>query len=186
LRPAAPHWPLLFWGLAEHSTETLLGSASAWLRSLAVIRAEEDDPQTFEAVFAEVLRRLESLGGDEEMRRKDLLWFVISWALRRRPTAERGGIVELAKASQTHVDLQREVEAMTRTLGQTWEELEREKVVQADLRARKEVLRALLEKRFGPLEHGVLGRIEAATDAERLKAGILQVLEIGAPEELEL
>ena len=45
LRPVAPHWPLLFWELAGHSTEGLLASSSAWLRSLAVIRAEEDDPR---------------------------------------------------------------------------------------------------------------------------------------------
>ena len=28
LRPACARWPLLFWELAEHSTESLLGSAS--------------------------------------------------------------------------------------------------------------------------------------------------------------
>jgi hypothetical protein len=73
LRPVAPHWPLQFWEPAEHSTESLLASSGAWLRSLAVIRIEEDDAQAFEAVFAKVPRRLEPLGGTQEMRRKDLL-----------------------------------------------------------------------------------------------------------------
>jgi hypothetical protein len=45
LRPVAPHWPLLFWELAEHSTASLLASSSAWLRCMAVIRAEADDPR---------------------------------------------------------------------------------------------------------------------------------------------
>jgi Putative transposase, YhgA-like len=186
LRPTAPRWPLLFWDLAEHTARGLLSSASAWLRSLAVIRAEQDDPQTFEAVFAEVLRRLEPLRGSEEMRRKDLLWFVLSWALRRRPAPEKGHIADVAKASQSHIDRQREVETMTRTLGLSWEELERIKVAQEGLRTGRDILRALLEKRFGTLPEQVLQRIESATDAERLKAGVLQVLEISAPDELDL
>jgi hypothetical protein len=187
LQPVAPHWPLLFWELAEHSTESLLGSAGAWLRSLAVVRAEEDDPQTFEAVFAEVLRHLESLGGNEEMRRKDLLWFVISWALRRRPPLEVPRLKAVTKASQSTVGHQAEVEAMTRAIGQNYEEWAQEHYsAQGELRTNKKVLRALLEKRFGTLPDVVLQRIESATDAERLQAGILQVLEISAPEELDL
>lgn len=194
VRPVAPHWPLLFWELAEHSSERLLGSASAWLRSLAVIRAEGEDAPTFEAVFAEVLRRLEWLGGTEEMRRKELLWFVLSWAFRRRPKAEQDRIATVARASQSDRVHQEEAETMAKGLGLSWEQEEkirlaecaRQSARQAELRTRKEVLRALLEKRFGTLPDVVLQRIESATDAERLQSGILQVLEINAPEELEL
>ena len=57
---------------------------------------------------------------------------------------------------------------------------------QADMRARQEVLRALMEDRFGALPNVVLQRIEAATDAERLQASILQVSKISAPDELDL
>ncbi len=83
---------------------------------------------------------------------------------------------------------------MAKGLGLSWEQEEkirlaecaRQSARQAELRTRKEVLRALLEKRFGTLPDVVLQRIESATDAERLQSGILQVLEINAPEELEL
>jgi Putative transposase, YhgA-like len=190
LRPVAPHWPLLFWEMTEHPTASLLGSSSAWLRSLAVIRAEEEDPPTFESVFAEVLRRLESLGGSEEMRRKDLLWFVLSWALRRRPEMEKERIAAVAKVSQTDRVRQEEAETMAKSLGLTWEQAEEIRVAesakQSQLRTRKEDLRALLEKRFGTLPDAVLQRIETATDAVRLKDGILQALEIDAPDELDL
>src|SRR5918993_3707829 len=60
-------------------------------------------------LFAEVLRRLESLGGTEEMRRKDLLWFVLSWAMRRRPKAERERIAAVARDS--HLDRVHQAEA---------------------------------------------------------------------------
>jgi hypothetical protein len=190
LRPVAPHWPLLFWELAEHSAESLLGSASAWLRALAVIRAEEEDAATFEAVFVEVLRRLESLGGTEEMRRKDLLWFVISWAIRRRPEEEKGRIAAVAKAGQSNRVHQAEAEIMAKGLGLTWEQAEEIRVAesarQSELRTRKEDLRTILEMRFGHLPDALLQRIESATDAERLKAGIRQVLKINTPEELDL
>jgi hypothetical protein len=186
LRPVAPHWPLLFWELAKHSTGSLLGSSSAWLRSLAVIRAEEDDPQTFETVFAEVLRRLELLGGSEEMRRKDLLWFVLSWALRRRPEEEKARIAFVAKATPPNWAHQVEAETMAKGLGLTWEQAEEIRVAESALRARKEDLRDLLQTRFGSLPDVVLQRIESTTDAERLKVGLRQVLTISAPEELEL
>ena len=79
---------------------------------------------------------------------------------------------------------------MAKGLGLTWEQAEEIRVAEsarrAELRTKKSVLRALLEKRFGPLPDAVLQRIEAATDAERLQAGILQVLEIDAPGELDL
>ena len=61
-----------------------------------------------------------------------------------------------------------------------------ESAQQSQLRTRKEDLRALLEKRFGSLPDAVLQRIETATDAARLKDGILQALEINAPDELDL
>jgi hypothetical protein len=190
LRPVAPYWPLLFWDLAEHSTESLLNSAGGWLQCLAVIRAEEEEAPTFEAVFAEALRRLESLGGTEEMRRKDLLWFVISWALRRRAKAERERITAVAKASQSNHVHQAEAETMAKSLGMSWEQEEKvlvaESARQADLQARKEMLRSLLEKRFGSLPDALLQRIDSTTDVERLKAGLLQVLEISAPDELDL
>jgi hypothetical protein len=158
LRPVAPHWPLLFWELAEHSTESLLGSASAWLRSPAVIRAEGDDPQTFEAVFAEILRRLEGLAGTEEMRRKDLLWFVISWAIRRRPKAEREHIAAVAKASQSNRVHQAEAETVAKGLGLSWEQ---EVKIELAESTRQAELRTLKKRSCGPFWRIVSARCRA-------------------------
>jgi len=58
------------------------------------------------------------------MRRKDLLWFVISWALRRRPKVERERIAEVVKASQSDRVHQTEAEIMAKDLGLSWEQEE--------------------------------------------------------------
>src|SRR5262249_48190991 len=51
----------------------------------------------------EVLQRLEPLSEQDRMRWLDLLWFVLSWALRRRPGAERDRLLEAARSSQMDV-----------------------------------------------------------------------------------
>jgi hypothetical protein len=64
-----------------------------------------------------------------------------------------------------------------------WQEQARE---EARLQTRRDDLRALLEERFGTVPDAVLQRIDAATDVERLKACIRQVIHISSPDELQL
>ena len=54
------------------------------------------------------------------------------------------------------------------------------------LRAARNHLRILLEKRFGPLPEAVRQRIEATNDPKRLEAALLQVMDIKALDELQL
>jgi hypothetical protein len=89
LRQFAPKWPILFWDLAERSIEELLESAGDWLKTLAVVRAEREATDQFLAVFRQVLEDLEALGRRDEIRWHDLMRFVLAWAFRRRPKAER-------------------------------------------------------------------------------------------------
>ena len=57
---------------------------------------------------------------------------------------------------------------------------------QRDLQARRDMLRALLEDRFGPLTPEWGQRIEAADNPDRLKAAAVQAMKIGKLDELQL
>src|SRR5208283_570090 len=60
------------------SPEALLQSAGHWLPALAVVRAEGEESERFQAVLTEVLRRLASLHDTERPRWGELLRFVLS------------------------------------------------------------------------------------------------------------
>jgi hypothetical protein len=183
LRAFAPDWQPLFWDLAERTPEDLLQAAGEWLAALAVVRAERSDEAAFREVFAAVLRRLEGLSEAERVRWQDLLWFVLSWGLRRRPGEERVPLLEAAEVSQSGVAHREEVRRMSETIGQTWEQ---EMLASGQIMARREDLRVLLEKRFGPLPEGVEQRIEAVNDLERLRGLFGQAFEVTSLEELDL
>jgi hypothetical protein len=53
LQPFAPHWPIQFWDLADHSARELLEATGAWLRALAVVRAEREETDRFAEIYAE-------------------------------------------------------------------------------------------------------------------------------------
>ena len=50
----------------------------------------------------------------------------------------------------------------------------------------KELLRRLLEKRFGTVPESILHQIDQATDPERLQSAVLEVGELQTPDELRL
>jgi predicted transposase YdaD len=182
LRAFVPNWQPLFWDLAERSPEALLDSAEVWLRALAVVRAEEAEDAPFELIYGQVFKRFEELIGRQEVRRQDLIWFVISWALRRRPGSERERLLAIAIECQTSAKRKREIEAMAKTIEKTWEqELLAEGEARGEarglVRGRREDLRLVLQQRFGPLAPTVLQRIEAIDDPERLKSCFQQALD---------
>lgn len=187
LRVFAPQWHPLFWDLAEQSPQALLDSAGDWLKALAVVRAEREETEAFLAVFAEVLRRLEAIHDPDKIRWHDLLWFVLSWALRRRPSAERDRLLHVARASQAGAEDRRELEAMSKVIEGSWEaELTARGEARGELRGCRDDLRLLLEDRFGPLSEELRQRIEATDDLELLRSGLRQVLRINSPDELQL
>jgi hypothetical protein len=152
-----------------------------------VVRAERADEAAFREVFAAVLRRLEGLSEAERVRWHDLLWFVLSWGLRRRPGREREELLETARISQAEVGHREEVRQMSETIEQTWEQemLERG-TVRGQTQEARNLLRLYLEKRFGPLPERVVQQIEAIDDLERLRALFRQALEATSLTELEL
>lgn len=96
LQQLAPQWPIRFWDLADRTSDELLAASSPWLNALAVVRATGDEASRFRSVFAAAVERLAGLAAPERMRWRDLMWMLISWALRRRPRQERTGLVEVA------------------------------------------------------------------------------------------
>ncbi len=154
-----------------------------------MVRAE-CDPSLGE-VLASVLQQLEPVRRDERMRWRDLVWFVLSWVLQRRPEEEAGQLLEGVKAALAGSPLQEEVERMTEATGQTlteWAEARGEARGRAiaELATRREDLVLLLEKRLGHVPETVRQRIEAVDDPERLRAAMLEVFDLQSPAGLKL
>jgi hypothetical protein len=167
MRPYAPRWRTLFWDLAERSPEELLDSAGIWLQALAVVRAERAGSEEFQPLYEAVLRRLEGLLGREEMRRHELLWFILSWALLRRPGAERERLLEIARAAQRDAGHLREVEQMSQTVWKSaQEELEEEITARVTARVTERVTARVTEQVTAELEERERQRIEARELAE--------------------
>jgi hypothetical protein len=187
LRRFAPEWQPLFWDLAERSTEELAQAAGELLVALAVVRGERAEEAAYRELVGTVLRRLEALSETERVRWHELLWFVLSWALRRRPGREREALMKTARESQTQVADRDEVARMSEAIAQTWEqELLTTGVVRGQLQEARRTLRALLEQKFGPLQALLVAQIEQTHDLERLRAAFQQALEISSLSELKL
>jgi len=187
LRQLAPHWPIRFWDLADRTADRLLAAPSPWLNVLAVVRATNDDSARFQAVFAAAVERLAGLATRERMRWRELMWMLISWAVRRRPRHERPALVETAFEHQPNTDSQEETRIMITTLGQTLEEWAEERGIErGQLTNSRRLLRRFLENRFGPLPDDLRERIDQTTDLARLEEAILQSPSLRSLDELEL
>ncbi len=191
LRPYVPTWQPVFWDLAEQTPQALLGTAGEWLQALAVVRAERAGRDEFWTVFEEALRRLAPLSERDKLRWQDLIWFVLSWGLQRRPGGERQALFATALSHVESAAVREEIRTMSQQVEQTWEQevfARGEAVGEAAgaLRNAREVLRDVLAERFGELPQGLVQRIEAADDLARLRAAIRQALHVQSPEELQL
>jgi hypothetical protein len=137
------------------------------------------------------------------MRWYELLRLVLSWGLYRRPAAEKDDLVAAAQASQHSAEHRLEVGTMSDVLWQTWPQKVAEESrarglaeglaegrvegrAEGQLLKSREILRRLLERRFGALPEGLVQQIEACTDGEALQAGLDQVVGIGSLEEFRL
>ena len=181
----------------------MLEQTSDWLKALAIVRAEQDDAETFQRLFDEVLRGLETVRSASPMRWHGLVQFVLSWAFRRRPRHETEQLKQLAVASQQGHERRQEMETMSTALGQTWEDwlLERgearglskgiaqgkaEGKAEGEILGRRETLKSLILAKFQSLPLELRQQIDAIDDIARLHHGIEQVLNIHSPDELKL
>jgi hypothetical protein len=165
------------------SADGLLASGDAWQQVLAVLRAQGEDRPTFERVYVEALRRLETLADQDHVRWHDLLRIILSWGLWRRPRDESTALQAAAQAAQTDAKRQKEVGFMAQTIAESiWQEGQ----AAGELRASRRMLLQFLISRFGALPEGVVQRIESCTDLERLVAAAQQVTTLDKPEDLQL
>jgi hypothetical protein len=122
---------------------------------MVVVRAERADADAYRDVLGETFRRLEPLSQNDRLRWHDLMWFLLSWCVRRRPAPEHGDLIAAAAAAHANVAVRREVETMGQMVGKSWDEEMAERIEQkgreAALRASRDNLRGVLEERFGPL-----------------------------------
>src|SRR5207248_6188978 len=96
----------------------LLEAAGEWLRTLALLRADDEEADAFRTMLEQVLRRLEGLADRDQVRWYELVRFSLVWALYRRPPPEREELIAAAQASQTNVDRQKEVQAVGMTIAE--------------------------------------------------------------------
>lgn len=180
-----PQWQPLLWDLAERTPQELLGLTGDWLPSLAVVRGEAESAEAFEAVYRAVLERLEPLSEREETRWRDLVWFVLSWALRRRPQTEQQSLYTAAVQSHERAGAQKEVTIMSGRVGMTWED---EMLQRGELRGRIAGARTTLlrmgRKRFGEPDAATVAALEAVTDFDRLEQLGERLLDVASWQEL--
>jgi hypothetical protein len=154
---------------AEHPTEELLGSVGEFLVALAVVREERASSPAFLNVFTTVLQRLEGLSERDQVRWENLIWFVLSWGLRRRPEEEQTTLLEAARESQREVRHQEEMRKMSETVFQNWEETLLARGQSEGIAALRRTLRRVVRSRFGGLSEGALAGIESARDLPTLE-----------------
>jgi putative YhgA-like transposase len=183
LRAFAPQWPMLFWDLSAQDPQALLSSASAWLQALAIVRTEGEELATFETAFRQVCESLDRLKSSQRMRALDLLWFVLSWGMKRRPGGERQHLQEIARDSASEPAAREEVERMSKVLGETWEEEVSRRTNQMTLR---KVIRMILERRVGPLPQSLADKLAACQEVDRLTELTSEALDVSSLDELRL
>jgi len=187
LRPFVPAYQPLFWDLAEQSPEALLASTAEWLQTLAVIRVDGEDRAEFFRVMGQAVEHLRGLAGHEKVRWHGLLWFLLAWAMHRRPSEEHEALITLCRSAQLDVRLQTEVQTMSETIAQHLEKKGEKKGRQeGQLQALRDTLVRLLRQRFGRLPADLRRQIKAMTDVKRLQACLDQVLRIQSLDELHL
>jgi hypothetical protein len=133
-------------------------------------------------VLEEAAHRMEPLGTSRPIHWHQLLRLVLYWALYRRPPREHANLIDAARASQTNVQLQQEVQTMTQQVWKVGPEAWLEEGQTLGLRM---MLQRQLQKKFKQLPEAVVQRI-AGADLEKLKAACLQVLDLKSLDELQL
>jgi hypothetical protein len=191
LRAFEPRWRPLFLDLGERSAERLLAAKEEFLAAMAVVRAERARAPVFRGIYERVLQRLEEMSEREHVRWQELLWFLLSWAVRRRPREEGEELVTMAAASQRSARRREEIGEMGRAVRKSWAEEMLEEGVErgralGQLSTSREILRIQLGERFGTVPEELVARIEAVEDLERLRNALRQVVHIQSLSELEL
>jgi hypothetical protein len=164
-----PVWQPVFWDLAEQSPDALLQAAGAWTQAMAVVRSANADEAVFAQRYADVLHRLEPAHGQDPVRWHELLWFLLSYAVRQRPAQEHANLFNLATSSQTAVAVQEEVRTMEQAVRERWIDwAERHYSQLGAARALREALLYQGRDKFGEPGPEIEAAVAALSDVERL------------------
>lgn len=194
LQPWLPQWQLQLWDLAEHSPTELLALPDGWSQLLAVIRAQPLDEADFHKVLAQALQHLEQIGTGQPDTWHQLLRIVLYWCLFQRPHGEHTAVLETVRRSHHHGRTLAEAETMAQQMWVTYEQevYSRGKSAgeavgqeRGKAEASRNIVRVLLEKKFGELPQDVADRIARAS-LEQLTAVIPSILDLQKPEDLQL
>jgi flagellar biosynthesis/type III secretory pathway protein FliH len=131
------------------------------------------------------------------MRWHDLLWVLMSYAVKRRPVVERAALFAAAEASQAAVALQMEVRSMSQQVQETWDQwAERHYTEEGVKKGHKEGLaegqvvalkKALLRQgrqKFGQTSPDAEASLLALTDLERLERLMERIMQVNTWQEL--
>src|SRR5438067_1717396 len=178
--PYAPDWGPVFWNLADRSVQHLL-AGGAWLQFMAVMRGEDEPQPAFLATFREASLHVAPLHATEEVRWRELMDMLLTYATWRRPPAERDALVRVAE--ETNPVRAPEVRVMANTIAEAWME---EGLAKGRAQEAREMLRLLLEDRFGALPEPLLARIQSTADLDKLRDAARQVSRLRKVEDLRL
>jgi hypothetical protein len=184
----APAWQPLFWDLAGKSPEELLAKANPWLQMLAVLRAEQEDAERFQEIYAEAIRKLLAIASQEKPRWFDLMRILFTWAVWRRPESEYNKLLENTKKGMPSAQAQKEFDEMiANKLGPSMTDLaEARGRAEGQLETWRESLKTLLTTRFESVPASMIEQIEATNDPVRLKDAVRRASKCQTLDEFQL
>lgn len=182
IRALAPHWPPLVLDINKRTPQELLNETGLWMQSLAVVRAENEDRETFARIFREVIEALDSLAATDRIRWHDLMRFVISWAFRRRPVDEANELKGIVATTQQKQSIKNEVDEMVESTFKTWEDI----LEDGQILAKKEAVKRVVKKRLPNAPETVIEQVDAIDDMARLDDLFDRALDAESHEDLGL
>lgn len=184
-RAFAPVWEPLFWELSEQSVESLLQSTSEWLQAMAVVRSQQEDYPTFEAIYVEVLQKIGLLYERDRIRGTELGQMVMTYALWRRPIEDRATLLAITEFQQEESEWQREAAQMGKTIAQSlYEEGLIEGREEGAVMALQRVVLRTGRKVLGEPSKEVEATILSISDVNRLEQMAVQISELTSWEEV--
>ncbi len=140
------------------------GGFFGWV--LRLVRQRHAEPREFRALLRQAVTHLEGMPKKERLRWLELLSYVHALVYHDRDPREHADLVEAIESSVASEENKREVIMARRTIA---DELKEEGMKVGELRAKRETLARLLQKRFKKVPAGTLTAVETTEDIERLR-----------------
>ena len=168
---ASPGWTPRIWEVRQRSIEQLLDMDQRLFQSLAVVRGQYESPNDFEDIFAQILKRLDSLRQEDPGRWIGLARFVFSWGLAKRRREEHDHLRATMRKVYRGMQAQDQIAEVEETIAEfLFRQGAEQGLEQGEVLGRRESLISLLSAKFAPnVDEAVTRRIGAAVDPNTLK-----------------